>query len=104
MSWETRNGRGHYYTRSVRREGRVVREYLGTGLLGECWADIDDFERYQRAAGQARLRLEREDSDWLERLLVTYQRAIEKSARDALTAAGYRQHQRGAWRKTRVQA
>ena len=46
--WERRERGGLYYTRSRKEGGRVVREYIGEGVLGEIAALEVDYERRQR--------------------------------------------------------
>jgi len=102
MSWETRNGKGRYYTRSPRRG--VVREYFGAGEWGEYWAAEDAYARAERAERAAASRAEADGLVELDKLVAAYAQVAEVAAREALAAAGYRQHQRGEWRKTRGQA
>ena len=104
MSWETRNGKGRYYTRSPRRGGRIVREYFGAGKWGEYWAAEDAYARAERAERAAASRAEADGLDEIDKLVAAYVKTVEVAAREALVAAGYRQHQRGEWRKTRGQA
>ena len=48
MVWETRKRGTSYYTRSRWLNGRVVREYIGTGALGEIAASEDELGRLQK--------------------------------------------------------
>ena len=92
MSWETRSGRGRYYTRSRKVAGRVRREYVGSGLLAELAAAEDALHR------EARERLEALDAP-----LLALDALTGALYRAALVAAGYRQHKRGEWRKRRAE-
>jgi hypothetical protein len=86
MAWETRERGGRYYTRSRRKDGRVVREYLGGGLVGELASETD------------RIRWERREIDDLCR-----RRGLERLEillRAHLIAAGYHRR-KGEWRRAR---
>jgi len=52
MPWEKRRGRGAYYTRSRRRDGRRIREYLGAGHNGMV-AAAEDAQRGAESRARA---------------------------------------------------
>src|SRR5262249_43432703 len=97
MGWD----RGRYYTRSKKVNGRVVREYVGGGLLGELAAQADSREREHRRLDALKLRKEKAELQALDAQLKAVAETIHLVARAALQAAGFRQHKRGEWRKRR---
>jgi hypothetical protein len=101
--WERRERGGLYYTRSRKENGRVVREYVGGGILGELAAQMDAERRQLREAEKAAQREEREHLDALVAPLEKLCEAAEIITRAALVASGYHQHNRGEWRKRREQ-
>lgn len=98
MGWDKG---GRYYTRSKRVNGRVVREYVGGGAAGELIAEFDALERDKREAERARAKIERDRVAALDAPLAELDELADLVARAALAAAGYVQHKRGEWRKTR---
>jgi hypothetical protein len=99
--WERRERGGPYYTRSRKEGGRVVREYIGGGVLGEIAALEDEYERRRR---QEEATLWKEERQRLDDLTAPVEELCETAdvlARAVLTVAGYRRHNRGEWRKRR---
>jgi hypothetical protein len=100
MGWERRERGGLYYRRSVRRGGRVVKEYIGTGLVGELAAAYDERDRDRREMERCALARAREEL--AEPAEVTaFCEQVEALTRVTLLLAGYRQHDRGEWRRRR---
>jgi hypothetical protein len=101
MGWETRRGRGRYYTRSRKVNGRIIRDYVGTGLVADLAAQQDAEERAQRLA--ERERLQQEAARWASACapLMQLSQLLDGLTAAPLIAAGYHQHHRGAWRKRR---
>ena len=99
MGWD----RGRYYSRSRKVNGRVVREYVGTGRVAELVAELDALEREQRRLGALALRLEKAELAALDAKVKALAEIVDLVARAALRAAGYHRHKRGEWRKKREQ-
>ena len=101
--WERRERGGLYYTRSRKEGSKVVREYVGSGVLGEIAALQDEYERRRREEEAALWKEERQELEDLTPLVDELSEAAEVLARATLIAAGYRRHNRGEWRKSRDQ-
>jgi hypothetical protein len=97
MGWD----RGRYYTRSKKVNGRVVREYVGTGRVAVLAAQLDAQERERRRLDALALRAEKAELDALDAGVEALIDSTELVARAALLLAGYHQHKRGEWRKRR---
>ena len=93
MGWD----RGRYYTRSRKVNGRVAREYLGTGEAAERAARQDALARQERDARRAAMA----ELAALGASLDDLAELTDLVARAALAAAGYRQHHRAEWRRRR---
>ena len=103
MAWERRERGSLYYTRSKKVNGEVVREYIGSGWLGQLAAMEDERKREQE---RQRAAFEREERARLEEALAPVEEldeAAEILARSVFLAGGYHRHKRGEWRKKREQ-
>jgi hypothetical protein len=101
MAWESRERGGLYYTRSRRVNGKVVREYVGGGVLGELVARMDAEDRRRREEEKAAWREERERLEGLVELVDELCQDVETIAQATLLAAGFSRHKRGEWRRKR---
>ncbi len=102
MAWETRgNGGGTYYYRKRKVDGRVVSEYVGSGLLATLEASRAAQDRRERAAAAAAERAERDRFRANEAGLDTLCELTDGLVAVALMDAGYHRHHRGEWRKRR---
>jgi hypothetical protein len=101
MAWEKRERGGLYYTRSRKEGGRVIREYVGGGVLGEIAALEDERERRLREEEAALWKEEREQLEALSAPVDEFCEAAEIIARAVLLAVGFRRHNRSQWRKQR---
>lgn len=101
MGWEAR-GAGTYYYRKRKVEGRVVSEYVGTGLHAAQVALRVVAAQRKRAATAATDRAEREQMAAHEAELDAFCVLTNALVQAALLDAGYHRHHRGEWRKQRV--
>jgi hypothetical protein len=103
MSWEKRRNGLYFYT-ARRVGGRVVKRYLGAGPVAAAAAKLDEINHNQRADDRAAFDDERRDAAAIDATLDDLNDLADLVARAALVAAGYRQHNRGEWRKTRARS
>jgi hypothetical protein len=98
---ERRERGGLYYTRTHKVSGRVTREYVGGGILGQLAARMDTEERQRR---EEQARIWKEEQERMEALTAPVEElceGVEILARATLLASGYHRHNRGEWRKRR---
>ena len=100
MAWETRRGKGRYYTRSRRVGSRVVRGYVPKALA-ELAAEADRLDRLAREAERETRREERARLATIDEELDELDQVCESLAKGALLASGHHQH-KGEWRRRRV--
>jgi hypothetical protein len=100
VGWEARERGGPYYTRSRRVGARVVRKYVGGGLVGRLSAEADRIGRERAEAEKARHRRELERLEALVSPAAELSEAAEVLVRAELLAGGYHRH-KGEWRRER---
>jgi hypothetical protein len=91
VSWEARGGR-RCYTRTFRRDGRVVRQYCGTGAAAELAAQADALARAARAKQAEARRAGRVRWTAAELPLQELENVTDQLIRVALAAAGFHRH------------
>lgn len=99
MSWETRSNGKRYYTRSRRVGGRIQREYVGGGTVGELVAKLDEIDRESRMLEAELIRDARQQAERMDESLADFEELAENIGRGLLIVAGYHQHNRSEWRK-----
>lgn len=99
MSWETRSNGKRYYTRSRRVNGRIQREYVGGGTIGELSEQLDAIEREERQSRAEAIRAAKLQMESFDELLTKFETLADNIGRGLLIAAGYHQHNRSEWRK-----
>jgi hypothetical protein len=100
MAWEVRGG-CRYYTRSRKVAGKVVRQYCGTGAEGQLAAALDARRRRERQARRLAVQADRDRWARAEAPVSELDHVTTLLVRAALLGAGFRQHERGEWRKRR---
>jgi len=106
MAWQ-RRGSGLYFYRSVRRGGRVVKEYGGAGVIGqlaELAAEADRLERETQNQAEEEQLAAILDTCGPENPLAQFSAEASRLVSEALTSAGYYRHHRGEWRRRKVWA
>jgi hypothetical protein len=100
MAWKQRGSRFYYY-RNKKKNGRVLTEYLGAGVLVDLTAHLDGVERIARETKAKALRKVKAEQDAIDKQIDGLGEQVRACVAAALMSRGYRQHKRGEWRKKR---
>jgi hypothetical protein len=99
MAWETRPWNGRYFTRSVRENGRVRRQYFGCGIAGRLAAEAEALQRAERREREAKYRELQAALDEADSGLEAFSSAVRTLMHARLLARGF--HRPANWRWTR---
>ena len=80
----------------------MVREYVGTGPLAVVMAEADAEERARLMADREALRAEQEQSASIDTSVRELCEISSLMTKATMLLAGFRQHNRGEWRKRRA--
>jgi hypothetical protein len=100
MSWESRGKGGRFYYRVYRIGGRLVHQYVGSGLVALLAAAQDSRVRADREARRRQAREERSQLESAEAAARELGEEADLVLRAALLATGYHRHG-GEWRRKR---
>ncbi|MCA9128602.1 MAG: hypothetical protein KDB22_16055 [Planctomycetales bacterium] len=84
--------------------GRIVREYVGGGAIGELSEQMDAMEREERQQRAEAMREAKSQMESYDELLAQFETVADNIGRGLLIVAGYHQHNRSEWRKRSEQA
>lgn len=100
MAWEERGGGSYYYQKRRGEDGRVVSEYLGSGMLAQATAQLDEIDRERRQALRLAVRQMLAPIDDMLRTLRSAAADTRRLVSAHLLATGHRTH-KGQWRRSR---
>ena len=100
MGWEQR-GSGLYYYTAERVGGRVVKSYVGTGIVAQLAALLDAETRAEGRRAADADRRERDELAALDAALARLNELADAATAAALVAAGCHRPKQGKWRKRR---
>ncbi len=100
MAWETRRGNRYYYRSRRLMDGRVRKEYVGTGLVAMAAAKADEDARETKQQECDMIRQIDAEVRPLQDLMNSLDEGVRLLMAGTLLAAGHHNH-RGHWRKRR---
>jgi hypothetical protein len=100
MSMETRKGHGAYYTRSKRVAGRIIRTYVGSGLVAFEAAETDRASRLAKAMDRDCHQKSEKEARILDEMLAKYARDVDRMLEIELAVIGIHRR-RSEWRVVR---
>jgi hypothetical protein len=98
MAWQQRGDKRYLY-RSVKHQGRVHREYLGTGPVAEALYHVEMQERRQRHAAQEAWRQTLAEQTAIDTQIQRWWAQHELLLQALLYTEGFYRHDRSTWRK-----
>ncbi len=99
MAWQMYRTSGPYYTRSVRRGGKVVKEFYGKGPAAELAAQLHAAERDRRKQQREDRKAQLQQQLQVRRPITDFCVEAELLTRARLIAAGWHLHKRHEWRR-----
>lgn len=99
MAWETR-GNNRYYYRKKRKAGKVVSEYVGSGLAAQEIALMDLEERKERYNRNMIMRQQKEEFGVLDQQVTQLSLLVRGAIEIFFIVSGFHKH-KGQWRRRR---